>query len=126
VDARTGTWSRSLPGAAGNTPSADTLVPCLPGQIVNGEYWWQVPAITGTGGTFYVQADFVDRSGNSISNLYGVALSTVNVSAWTRSTMAVNTKAPAGTTHVKLFFNIFGTASGAPIAYIDDVAVQAV
>jgi hypothetical protein len=123
--ARTGTYSLSLPSSSGVTPSAYFTVPCKPGQMVQGEYWYQVPAITGTSGSFYVQADYLDKGGNVISNAYGVVLATTNVSSWTQYRLSVP-PSPAGTVSVKFFWNIFGTASGAPIAYIDDVLATAI
>jgi hypothetical protein len=123
--ARTGTYSLSLPSSSGVTPSAFALIPCQAGQTVNGEYWYQVPAITGTTGSFYTQVDYLDKGGNVISNAYGVTLSAVNVSTWTQVRIGLP-PSPAGTVTVKLFFSIFGTASGAPIAYIDDVNMVAI
>lgn len=123
--ARTGTYSLSLPSSSGVTPSAYCLTPCTVGQRVQGEYWYQVPAITGTSGNFYVQVDFLDKAGNVISNAYGVVLTTTNISTWTQARLGL-APAPAGTVNVKLLFNIFGTASGAPTAYIDDVLIAVV
>lgn len=123
--ARTGTWSLSFPASSGVTPSAFCTFPCTPGQKVCGEYWYRVPAITGTGGTFYTQVDYLDKGGNVISNVYGVALTTVNVANWTRISFQFP-PAPAGTVGVKLFWDVFGTTSGTPIAYVDDVIGTAV
>lgn len=123
--ARTGTWSLSFPASSGVTPSAFCTFPCTPGQKVCGEYWYQVPAITGTGGTFYTQVDYLDKGGNVISNVYGVAITTVNVANWTRIPFQFP-PAPAGTVGVKLFWNVFGTTSGTPIAYVDDVIGTAI
>jgi hypothetical protein len=125
AEARTGSYSLSFPASSGVTPSASCLIPCKPGQIVNGDYYYKALNITGTSGSFYAQIDYMDKGGNVISNVYGVAVTTTNVSAWTRVNLAVP-PAPSGTVNVKLFWNIFGTTSGAPTAYIDDINAVAV
>jgi len=127
AQARTGTWSLSLPGAVGNTPTAYCTIPCKPGQTVQGEYWYKVPAISGTGANFYIQVDFLDKGGNVISNAYGINLATTaaNVASWTQTRLNLH-PAPAGTVSVKVFFNVNTAASGAPTAYIDDVNFCAV
>ena len=121
AQARTGTYSLSFPGAVGNTPSAYALIPCLPGQTVQGEYWYLVSSITGTSGAFYIQVDFLDKGGNVISNAYGVNLTTTDVAAWTQARLNLH-PAPGGTVSVKILFNVNSVASGTPTAYIDDVS----
>lgn len=121
--ARTGTYSLSFPASSGVTPSAFCTIPCKPGQMVQGEYWYQVPAITGTGGSFYIQADYLDKGGNVIANAYSLVVTTINVSSWTQARLGIP-PSPAGTVNVKILWNIFGTTSGTPTAFIDDVIVN--
>jgi hypothetical protein len=121
-----GTYSLSFPASSTNTPQAVATRPCLPGQYVQGDFWYMVPAITGTGGTFYCEVDYLDEAGASITGANVVLAVTANVAAFTRIGFKFQVPAPAGTVSAKLLFEIFGTTSGAPIAYVDDLVFNIV
>ena len=124
--ARTGTFSLSVPASVGVAPLATVLVPAQPGAYLFGELYYQVLAITGTGGTFFIQTDWLDKGGNSLGSSTIVS-NTTNVSTWTRVSIQVGAiTAPTGTVNAKLSIGIFGVTSGTPIGYVDDVIIQVV
>lgn len=126
VLARTGTYSLSFPATTVLSPTATVLIPCQPGAYLFGELYYQVPALSGTSGTFYVQADWVDKGGNSLGGSTIISV-TSSVSTWTRIPLQVGTiTAPTGAVNAKLTIGLFGVASGTPIGYVDDVIVQVV
>lgn len=125
AQAHAGTYSLSFPATSTNTPSATLTMPMKPGQFVLGELYYMVSSITGTSGTFYIQVDYIDKGGNSLSSSALLA-QTTNVASWTRLPVTFNAPAPAGTVNFKLLINIFGTASGTPTAYVDDVVLNVV
>ena len=125
AQAHSGTWSLSLPGAIGNSPSAFTTVPCRPGQYCQGEFWYLSATITGTSATFYAEVDYLDKAGNSLSTNVLLAI-TANVAAWTRLGFKVATPAPAGTVSAKLYFSVFGIAAGNATSYVDDIVVNVI
>jgi hypothetical protein len=118
--ARTGAWSLSLPGSAGNQPFASSSVACRPGQYFQGEYWYACPTIAGTSGTFLGKIEFLDRGGNSLGTTQ-ITVAKANVTAWTRAGFRSFAPAPAGTVIAQLTFVVFGIASGDATCYVDDV-----
>lgn len=122
AQARTGTYSLGFPGSAGVTPSGSISIPCKPGQYVYGELWYKVTGITGTSGTFYCTINWLDKGGNALASAAPL-IQTTDVSAWARLPLNFLTPAPKGTTAFSVSFSLFGTASGAPTGYIDDVTV---
>jgi len=125
AQARTGTYSLSFPASVGVTPTAITTMPAQPGQQVLGRLYYKALNITGTSGTFYVQIDWLDKGGNSLGGSAQLSV-TSNVTSWTMLSLNFQTPAPKSTINYKLSVNIFGTASGTPTAYIDDVILTAV
>lgn len=127
AQARTGTYSLSLPatGGTGIIPSASMTMPISPGQQVFGCLYYKVLNITGTSGTFYIQIDYIDKGGNS---LQGSALlsATANVTSWTQLKLNFFQPAPKGTVNYRISISLFGAASGTPAGYIDDVILSAV
>lgn len=118
--AHSGTWSLKVPGIIGGTAAASFKTVCLPGQFYTGELWYRIDTITGTSGTFLVSTDYLDVSGTSIASAAVLSVTT-NVGAWTVLNLGIQSCAPPGTAYAALSVQIFGTASGAPAAYIDDV-----
>lgn len=121
--ARTGTYSLLFTGASGSTPQAMRNIPCEPGQRFVAEFWYQTSALSGTSGTFFSQASFCDVAGNSLVGSNALSVMT-NIGTWTKVTIGMALPAPKGTDHVTFAINIFGTGSGTPLAYIDDVIVN--
>jgi len=123
--AHTGSYSLAFAATVANTPSAARSIPCQPGQFFVGGYWYQVSGITGTGATFYSQIDYLDAGGTSLGGSALMAVTT-NVGSWTYVSVYTLTPAPIGTATAKIEINIFGTASGTPIGYIDDITLAVV
>lgn len=119
AQARTGSWSLSLPASSGVTPVASTTFPCLSTQSVSGEFWYIVSNITGSSGTLYGTIAYVDKGGN---NLFGgqIFAITADVATWTRIPFTTQVITPPGTAAIKLVVTLFGVASGTPTAYLDD------
>jgi Pectate lyase superfamily protein len=125
AQARTGTYSLSFPASSGVTPLANMTMPAQPGQQVLGRLYYKVLNITGTSGTFYVEINWLDKGGNSLGGSNQLSVTT-NVTNWTMLSLNFQTPAPKGTVSYKLEIDIFGTASGTPTAYVDDVILTAV
>ena len=125
AQARTGTYSLSFPASLGVTPEAILTMPARPAQQVLGSLYYKALTITGTSGTFFVQIDWLDKGGNSLGGSAQISVTT-NVTAWTLLPLNFQVTAPKGTVNYRLTVNIFGTASGTPTAYIDDVILTAV
>lgn len=121
--ARTGKWSLSLPGAAGNRPFASSALLCRPGQYLQGEYWYLSPTITGTSGTFVGQIDFLDKGGNSLGTTR-ITVTTANVVTWARAGFKSLAPAPIGTVSAQLSFTVSGIASGNATSYVDDIVAN--
>lgn len=122
---RNGSYSLSFPSSGGVTASGGRSFPCNPGQYFTGGLWYLAPNITGTGGTFYIQVDYWDFAGNSLSSA-GVLAITTNVAAWTHLNLGLSTPAPIGTVSARIAISLFGVSTGAPIGYIDDITVAVV
>ena len=125
AQAKTGTYSLSFPASSGVTPTAIMTMPAQPGQQVLGRLYYKALNITGTSGTFYIEINWLDKGGNSLGGSAQLAV-TSNVTDWTMLSLHFQTPAPKGTVSYKLTINIFGTASGTPTAYVDDVILTAV
>lgn len=123
--ARTGTYSLRFPGGVANTPAAARQIPCSPGQQLVGSFWYQTSALAGSGGTFYCQVDYLDKGGTSLQSS-AVLSTTATVSTWTVCQIGQLLPAPAGTATASVAISLFGTTSGAPNAYIDDVTMAVV
>jgi hypothetical protein len=123
ANARAESWSLSLPGVPGNQPFASSAFSCRPGQYFQGEYWYLCPTITGTGGTFLGQIEYLDRGGNSLHTTQ-ITIINANVITWTRAGFKSFAPAPTGTASAKLSFVVFGVVSGNATTYIDDVVVN--
>jgi hypothetical protein len=124
AQAHSGTYSLSFPGAAaGNLPTALATFPCKPGQNFQGEYWYLSPAITGTGATFFLFVNFLDKGGNIIAQTEELQI-VANVAAWTRAGFNSQPPAPPGTVSAQLSFGVNGIASGNATSYIDDLVVN--
>ena len=125
AQARTGTYSLSFPASTGVTPQAVMTMPVSPGQQVLGSLYYKALSITGTSGTFYVEINWRDKGGNSLGGSALIAVTT-NVAAWTLLPLHFQTPAPKGAVNYTLSINLFGTASGTPTGYVDDLIVCAV
>lgn len=123
AQARTGTYSLGFSGPSGNTPTATRLVPCRPGELFAGQLWYKALNISGTSGTFYIQLDYVDAGGNSLASAVSL-VRTTDQTNWTFLNFYMANAAPIGTVNAKIFIDIFGTASGTPLAYVDDVVLN--
>jgi hypothetical protein len=122
VSARTGTYSLSLPASTGVTPEALVDVAGRVGQRAFGEYWYRITGITGTGGNFYVRQRWLDAAGNVLSETASTPVTT-DVAEWTQVVLNHGI-APKGAVEYSVFFNVFGTTSGTPVVYIDDVVIN--
>jgi hypothetical protein len=118
-----GSYSLELSGSSTNTPSAVATRPCAPNQWVQGEFWYMTSAIAATAGTFYCELDYLDAAGVALGTAPILSVTT-NVASWTLENFKFQTPAPPGTVSAKLLFTIFGTTSGAPLAFIDDVILN--
>lgn len=125
AQARTGSWSLSFPATTLDNPRAVATMPMAPGQNAYGSYYYLVPAIAGTSGTFYVETNWLDKGGQSLGGVSQLVV-TGNVGTWTRGTLNHQTPAPKGTVSFSVAFSVFGVAAGTPTAYVDDVTIQAV
>lgn len=123
--ARTGTYSLAFAATVVNTPVASRIIPCQQGQFFVGGYWYQVSGINGTGATFYANIDYLDAGGTSLAGS-AVMVATTDVGSWTHVGVSTLTPAPIGSVNAKITINIFGTASGTPIGYVDDVTLAVI
>lgn len=123
--ARTGAWSLRLPGAPTNTPSAVLNQTCKPGQQLVGVIWYQTAGLTATGGTFAIVVEYLD-AGNTVLQGLTAASVTTTVPTWTKANLGQFLPAPIGTEKVRISVTLFGTTSGAPNGYIDDVTIAVV
>lgn len=108
------------------TSNAYSTVSVKPGQYVLGELYYLLPAFSGTSATFFVTIDWLDKGGTSLSSIGQLSVNNTNVGSWTRLNLGLNAPAPAGAASYKVLIGIFGTASGTPTAYVDDVILTAV
>lgn len=127
ITAHTGTYSLMMAPLPGNpTPSnAAATVPCRAGQFAACEFWYNTIGLAGSGGTFQGTFSFVDRAGNFLGTLQQTMAVTTDSSGWTRVNAYMPLPAPQGTYGVTMGFNLFGTSSGTPKGYIDDVIITA-
>jgi len=125
TQAKTGTYSLSLPATTSQTPIASTTIPCIAGQSFSSQFYYLVPSITGTGGTFVITYIYQDKGGNSLFTGAPLVITT-NVNTWTLFNNSPQIITPTGTVSVKLNFTLFGVTSGTPIAYVDDVILNVV
>lgn len=123
--AHAGAYSLKFPGAAGNTPAASKTIQARAGQHFSGELYYQATGLTGSSGTFYIEIDWLDSGGNVLSSNAALAI-TVDAAGWTRQVLTMAAPAPKGTANLRISINIFGIASGTPIAYVDDVILNVV
>jgi hypothetical protein len=118
-----GTHSLSFPASSGVTPRGITTWPCNSTQRFAASLWYYVPAITGTGGTFYIMHSFLDNAGNALSGSDDL-IQTTNVGSWTKLRISPQVVPPVGTVNVSITVDLFGVTSGTPVGYIDDVIVN--
>lgn len=122
--AHTGTYSLAIAGSTTNTsPGASKIIACNPGQYLTGDFWYQATALTGTSGTFYVTANYLDGSGTNATSSAAILAQTTTVGSWTHMNLSMSVPAPMGTNKASASFSFFGIASGTPIAYVDDVTL---
>ena len=126
AQAHAGTYSLAFTGSSTNTPAASRNIPCQPGQMFTGGLWYYCNNITGTSGTFYIQYNFLDAGGTTISGGSNLTVTTNQGTSWLYLQLSPQIAAPAGTVNVQLAISVFGTASGSPVAYIDDVTLAVV
>jgi len=126
AQAHAGTYSLAFTGSSTNTPAATRNIPCEPGQMFTGGLWYYCNNITGTSGTFYIQYNFLDAGGTSISGGSNLTVTTNQGTSWLYLQLSPQVAAPAGTVNVQLGISVFGTVSGSPVAYIDDVTLAVV
>lgn len=120
----TGTASLMFAASPANSPSASKTIPASAGQYFSGELWYTTQGFGGSNATFYIQTDWLDAGGNSLSSDASLAV-TVDT-AWTRQGVRMASPAPKGTKSLRVSINIFGIAAGAPTAYIDGVIFNVV
>jgi hypothetical protein len=118
----TGTYTLKFPGTVGFTPSAVATFPCTAGQYGSVKFFYLTINIAGTGGNFYATIDYIDRLGNILPGGGAQIMSvTSNVGTWTQVSASQNTPAPPGTHSFRVSISLFGTTSGSPSGYIDDI-----
>jgi hypothetical protein len=121
ANSRGGKYAMRLRGMRGETNSASLQVSCLPGQGVAGEVW--AAAVGFTSKTHLTGViTFVDAAGNGL--LSNGFMDVIANQPYTRMPFSTHVRAPAGTRAVVLSLSIFGTTSGTPIGYVDDVTLN--
>ncbi|HEY4214935.1 MAG TPA: hypothetical protein VGM84_25895 [Steroidobacteraceae bacterium] len=115
-----GRHSLRFSGAASRTPSAAARRSCRPGQYLQGDLWYLAQGLRGSGSTFRVNVAFLDHGGNEMDTVESLAL-TDDVSKWKRLRFKLVRPAPKGTASAQLRMTLSTAASGAPVAYVDDV-----
>lgn len=126
TQSRGGTYSLSFPASVGVSPSASSNIPCKPGQSLGGELFYKTYDLTGSGGTFYITYNYLDKGGNSIVSGALLTLTTSSTSVWTRLSLGPQVITPAGTHSVTISILLFGVTSGTPTAYVDDVIINVI
>ena len=118
--AYTGSYSLSFPASVSQTPGASVTLPMQANQVFAGQFYFQFNNASGTGATFFVVYNFLNSGGNSLFT--GAALSqTTEVNTWTLLTLGPQIRTPIGTAKIQIGISIYGTSSGTPTAYIDNV-----
>lgn len=120
--AHTGTHSLKFTGAVGSTPLIERAsIACSPGEYFVGGFWYNTANIAGTGATFFSQTEYVNRDGSVV--LFGQANITTlaNTAGWVYVSTSTKAPAPPGTVSAVFNIDLFGTTSGTPLVYVDDV-----
>lgn len=125
ITPHSGTWSLAFTPAPGAplTTAAYAQVDCRPGDFAALEFWYTTATLTGTGGTFAVEGQFVDKSGVVIGTAQGILATQANVGTWTKVSAGSDIAAPAGTNGFRMYVSLFGASSGTPKGYLDSVAI---
>lgn len=117
---RTGNYAMKLQAASGVTPRAQRDEPCKQGEYACGELYFMTEVFSGTGATLIVNVDYLDAGGNVLAAA-NMANPNTTVGAWTRVTLSTQTPAPQGTRNARVWIQVSGTTTGAPVAWVDDV-----
>jgi hypothetical protein len=121
--ARTGAHSLEIEGVIAVTQQATFTAPAQSGQFLTGELYYQTLGLTGSNGTFFVGAQFLDAGGQPLV-AQNQLVQTTMISSWTRAALSLPFSAPPGTRQVKVFVSMFGVSSGTPKGLIDDVVLN--
>lgn len=125
VTPRSGLYSLMFSPVSGNPlpSSASVSVACKAGDYGVLELYYMTINLASTGGTFYGTLGYVDRAGKPVGVTQEIMAVTTNVGLWTKIVAGLPAAAPQGTYAMVAFFNLFGTTSGAPKGYLDDVSI---
>lgn len=122
-----GAASMLIPGSLASAPtpsSARATRGCAPGQYLQGEFYYNITALTGTGASFNYTVLYADASGTQIGSSGNSISVTANSAGWVHAVIAAVNPAPAGTVSAAFAMSVTGTASGAPQVFCDDFCIN--
>ena len=125
AQARSGSNSLQITGAAGVYTYALTKAPCSPQQSPSGRIYYKTSGLAASGGTFRVQLAYLDRSGNVLFLMQFLADAT-DKADWTVVNIRPQIRSMQGVREVQLAMALDGVVSGAPAVYVDDVLLNVI